>query len=102
MPVIQQKDYLADLTDEVLRDLARNDAASSYMRKEATRLLMARNSAYAKHEDLRRFAEDLEAEADAHKEVVAIVESAIEGEIWEPASREENPALTASYTTRNS
>lgn len=101
MTVISQKDYLDALTDDVLRDLARNESCSPYMRKESVRLLMTRKSAHVRHEDFRKFVDELKSEAEAHQEVVAIVESATEApfEPIQPPVEAANPALTASFTT---
>jgi hypothetical protein len=105
---ITQEQYLEALTDDVLRDLARNPAASRAMRKEATRLLVSRQSVHTRLEDLRELVDELKRESEAHQEVVAIVESATEAPFESlsqgtidglKASSSENLALTASFTT---
>jgi hypothetical protein len=69
---------LGPLTDEVLRDVARNESCSRSWRKAAIKFLIQRNHKYQYHPDFRELVEELKEEAEAEKEIQAIVESAIE------------------------
>ena len=56
--------HLKHFTPEILRDLARNDAADRDYRRAAVEILVTRKHPYAKHGDLREFVEELEVELD--------------------------------------
>ena len=67
-----------------LLDIARNESASTEMRKAATELLMDSGAHQANHPELRALVYEIRAERAAKKEVVAIVEAANEQEIEAP------------------
>jgi hypothetical protein len=69
---------LEPLTDEVLRDVARNESCSWAWRKAAVKFLMQRNHKYQHHSDFRELVEEIKEEILAEKEVQAVVESATE------------------------
>lgn len=64
--------HLAGLSAEVLRDLARNEAASKEWRKAAVELLIKKQHAFANHPELRELAYEIKAEEDARIEVEAL------------------------------
>jgi hypothetical protein len=63
-PFFDNYAHLTQFPDHILRDLGRNDAAPHDYRKQAVELLVVRKSPFAKHEDLRRFVEELNVELD--------------------------------------
>lgn len=69
---------LGSLTDEILRDLARNGATQYSWRVAAVELLLDRHSHYADHPDLALFTQQIRAQRAAKDEVQAMVETAIE------------------------
>jgi hypothetical protein len=76
------KDFvLPQLPANVLLDIARNESASREWRKAATKLLLEGGRKEARHIELAWFVKEIEQEAAAEKDVVAVVESAIEEEL---------------------
>lgn len=69
---------LEPLTNEALRDIARNEGASRSWRKAAIKFLMNRQSMYQYHSDFKELAGEIREEQEAEQEVKAIVESAVE------------------------
>lgn len=96
---------LAHLTNEILRDLARNESSQHAWRKAAVEFLLDRKSPYAQHPDLNNLLQAIKTErvaamehAIAKDEVQAVVEAAIEApldEIPQPGP------FVASFTTKN-
>lgn len=79
--------HLKAFPPEVLRDIARNDAADRQYRKAAFEILFSRKHPYAKHPDFRYLAQELEIE--------------LEGIQFEfPAPSEGAGPLTAGVTTK--
>jgi hypothetical protein len=64
--------HLAGLSAEVLRDLARNEAASKEWRKAAVELLILKQHPFADHSDLRELKFEIQAEEEARVEVEAL------------------------------
>jgi hypothetical protein len=69
---------LSPLTDEVLRDIARNESASKAWQKAAVKFLVDRNSIYVRHPACILMAAEIKEEREAEQEVKAIVESVTE------------------------
>ena len=63
-PLFDHYLHLKTFTNEVLRDLGRNEAAPREYRKFAVELLLTRKSPFAMHEDLQVFVGELRAELD--------------------------------------
>lgn len=63
-PFFDGNKHLLPLPDSVLRDLARNDAATRDYRKAAVEILFNRKSPYVKHTDLAPFVAELEIELE--------------------------------------
>jgi hypothetical protein len=80
-PALVQDALLDTLPASILLDLARNESATPGWRKAATKLLMKKGYAQAKHQDLRWFVHEIEEEEKAEMEVVAVVEAAAEQEL---------------------
>ena len=66
------------LPASILFDVARNESASYEWKKAAVKLLRARGHKQAAHPELAWIVRALEKEDQAEKEVIAVVESAIE------------------------
>src|SRR5271155_1170530 len=64
--------HLSGLSAEVLRDLARNEAASKEWRKAAVELLIKKQHVFANHSDLRELKMEIQAEEEARVEVEAL------------------------------
>jgi len=75
---------LAAFPDDILLGIARNESASRDWRKAATKFLMRTGSPRASHPDLAWFVHEINQEAEAEKEVEAVVESATEEEFTVP------------------
>jgi len=86
-----QVDQIAHLPGDVLLSLARNEAASSEVRKAAVKLMLEKGFPQYKHPELAVLVLELRKEGEAEAEVESIVEAAIESEIPSP--------LRASFTT---
>lgn len=69
---------MGDLTPEVLRDIARNEAASREWRKAAVKFLLTRGHIFVNHHDFSELLAEIKSEQEAELEVQAIVESATE------------------------
>lgn len=69
---------LEPLTNEVLRDIGRNEGASRSWRKAAVKFLMNRNHKYQHHQDFSELRSEILDEMQAERDVEAIVETAIE------------------------
>lgn len=70
---------LEPLTNEVLRDITRNESCSRAWRKAAVKFLIKRKYNYTPFfADVAEFLVELKEEQEAEKEVQAIVESAVE------------------------
>lgn len=75
------KDFvLPQLPPNILLDIARNESADRTWRKAATKLLLEGGHKEARNIELAWFVKEIEQEAAAEKEVVAVVEAAIEEE----------------------
>lgn len=74
-------DVLEPLPAHVLFDIARNESASQEWRKAAVKLLRKKGYAQAQHPELAWIVRELEKDEQAEKEVIAVVESAIEGDL---------------------
>lgn len=72
------KFFIGGLTPEVLRDIARNEAAEWAWRKAAVKFLLSRDHSYANHTDLSELLAEIKEEQEAELEVMAVVESATE------------------------
>ena len=75
-------DTLDPLPSNILLDVARNESAPYEWRKAAVRLL--RKKGYKKqaaHPELALFVREIEKDELAEKEVISVVESAIEGDL---------------------
>ena len=79
--------HLKHLTDEILRDTARNECAPRDYRKLAVEILLVRKSPYVKHEDLRELVHELNIELD--------------GLQFEYPAPPPSPTMTAGFTTKN-
>lgn len=79
---------LEPLTNEALRDIARNESASRAWQKAAVKFLLDRGSGYVWHPACILLAAEIKEEREAEKEVQAIVESAVE-EAIDPSSQSE-------------
>lgn len=64
--------HLGHLSPEVLRDLARNEAASKEWRKAAVEFLLLKQHAHANHPELRELVFEIRAEKAAKEEVLAL------------------------------
>jgi hypothetical protein len=67
---------LGHLSPEVLRDLARNEAASHEWRKAAVELLLEKQHPHANHPELRELVFQIKAEKEARVEVEALAAEA--------------------------
>lgn len=74
---------LGSLTDEVLRDVARNESSPRSWRKAAVKFLVNRKSKYQHHLDFKELLNEINEETEAEQEVKAAVESAIEESLSE-------------------
>lgn len=63
-PLDDHNRHLVGLPDHVLRDIARNEAASREYRKAAVERLVVLKSPHAKHPDLRELVQELEIELE--------------------------------------
>lgn len=79
--------FMDNLTDEALRDVARNEAAERPWRKAAVKFLIARNHKFQFHQDFHDIRSEILEEKQAEAEVKAVVESVIE----HPFSPESEP-----------
>ena len=78
----KQKDLLENLPSNVLFDLARNESADPSWRKAATKFLLKKDPKRAEHIELKWLVHEIEKEEQAEKDVLAVVESAIEQELF--------------------
>lgn len=92
--------HLSGLTDEVLRDMARNEAADKLWRKAAIKFLIDRKSKYANHPDFFSLYKEIIEERDAEREVEAVVESATEQPIKENSDIEFYKELVKKLTAQ--
>ena len=76
----QAEIHLSHLSVDVLRDLARNEAASKEWRKAAVELLMAKNHRHQNHPELRQLVFEIRAEQEARKEVESLAAQSPETE----------------------
>jgi len=74
---------LDPLPAHILFDIARNESATAEWRKAAVKLLRKKGYKQAQHPELVFIVRELEKEEQAEKEVVAVVESAIEEDLYE-------------------
>jgi hypothetical protein len=74
---------LDPLPANILFDIARNESASEEWRKAAVKLLRKKGYKQAQHPELAFIVRELEKEELAEKEVIAVVESAVEEEFHE-------------------
>jgi len=74
---------LDPLPAHILFDIARNESATAEWRKAAVKLLRKKGYRQAQHPELVFIVRELEKEEQAEKEVIAVVESAIEEELPE-------------------
>jgi hypothetical protein len=76
----QAEIHLSHLSPEVLRDLARNEAASKEWRKAAVELLLEKKHSHANHPELRQLVFEIKAEREAKVEVEALAAQSPENE----------------------
>lgn len=76
-----KNDVLDPLPAHVLFDVARNESASYEWKKAAVKLLRKKGYKQASHPELAWLVREIEKDEQAEKEVIAVVESAIEGEL---------------------
>lgn len=81
VPNFAQDSLLDSLPASILLDLARNESATPSWRKAATKFLIKKGYPQAQHPELRWLVHEIEEEERAEKEVVAVVEAAIEQEL---------------------
>ena len=72
---------LDPLPASILLDVARNESASYEWRKAAVRLMRKKGYKQAEHPELILFVREIEKDEQAEQEVIAVVESAIEGDL---------------------
>lgn len=72
---------LDPLPAHILFDIARNESASQEWRKAAVKLMRKKGYKQVQHPELSWIVGELEKDEQAEKEVIAVVESAIEGEL---------------------
>lgn len=72
---------LDPLPANILLDVARNESASPEWRKAAVRLMRKKGYKQADHPELILFVREIEKDEMAEQEVIAVVESAIEGDL---------------------
>lgn len=80
-PTLDPNATLDPLPASILFDVARNDSATFEWRKAAVRLLRKKGYKQANHEELAWLVKEIEKDEQAEKEVIAVVESAIEGDL---------------------
>lgn len=100
--MITMNEHLSVLTAEVLRDLARNEAAGRAVRKMAIQLLIDKNHIYANHPDFRELRLEIQEEQEARYEVESIIAQVSRGDTEVEDVKEENHGpFKASFTTKN-
>lgn len=72
---------LDPLPANILLDVARNESASYEWRKAAVKLLRKKGYRQAQHAELVWIVREIEKDEQAEQEVIAVVESAIEGDL---------------------
>ncbi len=82
MPSTREEE-LARLPSHVLFDLARNESATREWRKAAAELLLDGNHRQANNPDIRELILQIKAERQAKQEVQAVVETAVEAEVFD-------------------
>lgn len=81
-PKLPDKNVVLDpLPAFILFDIARNESATEEWRKAAVKILRKKGYKQAQHPELVFIVRELEKEELAEKEVIAVVESAIEDEL---------------------
>lgn len=92
---------LQNLPHNILRDIARNDAADPRYRKAAVRLLLQAGSHMANIPDLVSLVSEVKSEIQAEHEVTDIVEQAVEEpiQVHPAAPAQVFGAPSASFTT---
>jgi hypothetical protein len=81
-PLPEDKNYVLDtLPEHILFDVARNESAPYEWKKAAVRLMRKKGYKKAEHPELALFVREIEKEEQAENEVIAVVESAIEGDL---------------------
>ena len=79
----EPNEILDPLPAHILFDIARNESATQEWRKAAVKLLRKKGYKQAQHPELVFIVRELEKEEQAEKDVIAVVESAIEEELPE-------------------
>jgi len=80
---LDKNSILDPLPANILFDIARNESASPEWRKAAVKILRKNGCHQVQHPELQWIVREIEKEEEAEKDVVAVVEAAIEGELHE-------------------
>lgn len=75
----QREAQFGHMPGHILRDLARNDSTPHMWRKAVVQIMLDKGYPEAGHPELAKFVDEIREEQSARDEVIAIVESAIEG-----------------------
>lgn len=85
--LFEQRDaHLGHLPEQILFDLARNEAASRDWRKAAVEIMLDKNFPKVNHPELAFFVQEIRQERAARQDVEAAVESAIEAPLPEAST----------------